>query len=236
MPRTASNVPKCLVSALASTRFSTRPTLTNRSDNFRRNYDRPMPEIELRWLTEADDQRRAEIHTVVHDVVAAGGAVGYHEPPTFERISQWLDDILKQVRDGNAAFATAVVDGVVQAVGLWRRGSTAVFQHRAEIQQIMAHPAARGLGLGKRVVQGLVEHARENGIEIVMLGTRGNNHGAIELYESLGFRECGRMPNAIAVGNERWDDVWMYLPLGYPAGTVLNGAKAGGLGSSPRRS
>ncbi|GAA3658770.1 hypothetical protein GCM10022267_51120 [Lentzea roselyniae] len=195
-----------------------------------------MPEIELRWLTEADDQRRAEIHTVVHDVVAAGGAVGYHEPPTFERISQWLDDILKQVRDGNAAFATAVVDGVVQAVGLWRRGSTAVFQHRAEIQQIMAHPAARGLGLGKRVVQGLVEHARENGIEIVMLGTRGNNHGAIELYESLGFRECGRMPNAIAVGNERWDDVWMYLPLGYPAGTVLNGAKAGGLGSSPRRS
>ena len=194
-----------------------------------------MPEINLQWLTEADDHVRAEIHTVVHDVVAAGGAVGYHSPPTFERISLWLDGVLKQVRDGDAAFGTARGDGVVRAVGLWRRGGTAVFQHRAEIQQVMAHPAARGLGLGRLVVQGLVDHAREAGIEIVMLGTRGNNHGAIELYESIGFRECGRMPNAIAVGNERWDDVWMYLPLGYPEGTILNGANAGGLGSSPRR-
>jgi ribosomal protein S18 acetylase RimI-like enzyme len=194
-----------------------------------------MPEISLRWLTEADDQVRAEIHTVVHDVVASGGAVGYHEPPTLERISLWLDGVLKQVRDNNAAFAAATVDGVVQAVGLWRRGSTAVFQHRAEIQQIMAHPGARGLGLGKLVVGGLIDRARDAGIEILMLGVRGNNHGAIELYESLGFREHGRMPNAIAVGNERWDAVDMYLPLGYPEGTVLNGAKAGGLGSSPRR-
>lgn len=194
-----------------------------------------MPETDLRWLTEADDTLRAEIHTVVHDVVAAGGAVGYHEPPTLDRISAWLDSILKQVRDGDAAFVTATVSGVVRAVGLWRRGSTAVFQHRAEIQQIMAHPSTRGLGLGRLVVQGLIDNARSQGIEIVMLGTRGNNHGAIELYESLGFRECGRMPNAIAVGTERWDDVWMYLPLGYPDGTVLNGATPGGLGSGPRR-
>ncbi|RDI19709.1 GNAT family N-acetyltransferase [Lentzea flaviverrucosa] len=194
-----------------------------------------MPTTNLLWLSEADDDLRAEIHAVVHDVVAAGGAVGYHEPPTYDRISTWLDTVLKQVRDGDAAFTAATVDGVVRAVGLWRRGSTAVFQHRAEVQQIMAHPSARGLGLGKRVMEGLVANAREQGIEIVMLGVRGNNHGAIELYESLGFRECGRMPNAIAVGTERWDDVWMYLPLGYPEGTTLNGDKAGGLGSSPRR-
>ena len=189
----------------------------------------------LHWLSEADDHLRAEIHEVVHDVVAAGGAVGYHEPPGFDRISTWLDGVLKLVRDGDAAFAVALVDGVVRAVGLWRRGSTAVFQHRAEVQQVMAHPSARGLGLGRLVVEGLVENARAAGLEILMLGVRGNNHGAIELYEEIGFRECGRMPNAIAVGNERWDDVWMYLPLGYPEGTTLNGAKEGGLGSSPRR-
>lgn len=194
-----------------------------------------MPTTELHWLTEADDHLRAEIHTVVHDVVAAGGAVGYHEPPTLERISAWLDTVLKQTRDGDAAFTVATVDSVVRAVGLWRRGSTAVFQHRAEIQQIMAHPSARGLGLGRLVVEGLVANARAQGIEIVMLGVRGNNHGAIELYENLGFHECGRMPNAIAVGTERWDDVWMYLPLGYPEGTTLNGASPGGLGASPRR-
>ncbi|MFD5830516.1 GNAT family N-acetyltransferase [Lentzea sp. NPDC060358] len=190
---------------------------------------------ELRWLSEADDTLRTEIHAVVHDVVAAGGAVGYHSPPSQDRVSAWLDIILKQVRDGDAAFVTAVVDGVTRAVGAWRRGGTAVFQHRVEIQQIMAHPSARGLGLGRLVVQALVDNARAAGFEIAMLGVRGNNHGAIELYESIGFRECGRMPNAIAVGTERWDDVWMFLPLGYPEGTVLNGSKPGGLGSSPRR-
>ncbi|HUQ54581.1 N-acetyltransferase [Lentzea sp.] len=194
-----------------------------------------MPEADLRWLREATDQQRTEIHRVVHDVVAAGGAVGYHEPPTRDRISTWLDGVLKQVRNGDAAFVTAVVDGEIQAVGLWRRGGTAVFRHRVEIQQIMAHPSARGLGLGRLVMLGLVDNARTAGFEIAMLGVRGNNHGAIELYESIGFRECGRMPNAIAVGNERWDDVWMYLPLGYPEGTVLNGSREGGLGSSPRR-
>jgi len=190
----------------------------------------------LRWLSEADDHLRTEIHAVVHDVVAAGGAVGYHSPPSYDRISDWLDTVLKLVRNGDAAFAVAVVDGVVRAVGMWRRGSTAVFQHRAEVQQIMAHPSARGLGLGRLVMEGLVENARAQGLEILMLGVRGNNHGAIELYEGLGFRECGRMPNAIAVGTERWDDVWMYLPLGYPEGTTLNGDRPGGLGSSPRRS
>ncbi|KOV82692.1 GNAT family N-acetyltransferase [Nocardia sp. NRRL S-836] len=192
-------------------------------------------DIELRWPTEPDDRLRTEVHTVVHDVVAAGGAVGYHTPPDLTRISTWLDGVLKQTRDGDAAFATAVVDGVVRGIGLWRRGGTAVFQHRCEVQQIMAHPSARGLGLGRLVVAGLVDSARTAGFEIVMLGVRGNNHGAIELYESLGFRECGRMPNAIAVGEDRWDDVWMYLPLGHPEGTRLNGSTAGGLGSSPRR-
>ncbi|SER96910.1 L-amino acid N-acyltransferase YncA [Lentzea xinjiangensis] len=194
-----------------------------------------MPEIELRWLSEADEHQRTEIHAVVHDVVAAGGAVGYHSPPTRDRISAWLDDVLKQAANGDAAFTTALVDGTIRAIGLWRRGSTAVFRHRVEIQQIMAHPSARGLGLGRLVVEGLVENARSQGFEIAMLGVRGNNHGAIELYENVGFRECGRMPNAIAVGEERWDDVWMYLPLGYPEGTVLNGSNPGGLGSSPRR-
>lgn len=191
--------------------------------------------IELQWPSEADERLRTEVHAVVQAVVAAGGAIGYHEPPGRERVDAWLDDVLKQVRAGDAALVAATVDGTVAALALWRRGSAAVHQRQAEVQQVMAHPARRGLGLGRHVMAALVSHARSAGLELLTLFTRGNNHGAIELYEDLGFRECGRIPNAIAVGRERWDEVWMHLPLGFPDDVTLRGSSPEGHGYSPRR-
>ena len=96
-----------------------------------------------------------------------------------------------------------------------------VFRHSAVIGKVMAHPSARGRGLGRRVVSALVEHARQTDLELLLLGVRGNNHGTIQLYEELGFRECGRLPNRIVVG--------------YPPNVRLRGAEPGGPGSTPPR-
>ncbi|GLZ32693.1 hypothetical protein Lesp02_48810 [Lentzea sp. NBRC 105346] len=191
--------------------------------------------IEVRWPDEADEKMRDEVHAVFHAVVAAGGAIGFHEPPGRELVNAWLDETLKHVRAGEAALAAATVDGEVAALGLWRRGRSAVHHNAAEIQKVMAHPARRGLGLGRLVMSALVENARAAGLEVLSLYTRGNNHGAIELYESVGFQECGRIPNLLAVGDERWDEVWMYLTLGYRPEVVLHGSSPGGNGWSPRR-
>ena len=49
---------------------------------------------------------------------------------------------------------------------------------RAVIAKVMAHPDARGLGLGRRVVSALVDNARDTDLELLTLGVRGNNHGA----------------------------------------------------------
>jgi hypothetical protein len=64
---------------------------------------------------------------------------------------------------------------------------------------------------------------------------RGNNHLAIQLYEELGFAEWGRLPDVIEVGDERFDDVRMYLKLSTPAHLILRGSRPSGPGSSPRR-
>jgi len=101
---------------------------------------------------------------------------------------------------------------------------------------MMAHPSARGLGLGGLIMNALIGSAHDKGIETLTLGVRGNNHGAIELYEQHGFQEWGRLPNVIAVGNERYDDVHMYLDLSRGPDVVLRGSSQGGPGSSPRRS
>ncbi|GAA3826349.1 hypothetical protein GCM10022226_53860 [Sphaerisporangium flaviroseum] len=193
------------------------------------------PQIELVWPAEADDLLRVEVHRVIHAVVEMGGAVGYLRPPGREETDPFLDDVLADVRLGRAALALARVDGVVRAMGLWRRASAPVFEHSAELGKVMAHPSARGLGLGRLVVGALVDDARAAGIETLTLGVRGNNHGAIQLYEELGFREWGRLPNVIEVGLERFDDVRMFLELGRDPKLLLRGSSPGGIGSSPRR-
>lgn len=190
---------------------------------------------DLLWPTEAPADLRAAIHRVLRDVVAEGGAVGYLSPPSQAEVDAWLDDVLADVRTGDGALVLARVDGVVQAMGTWQREKPAVFRHSAVIGKVMAHPAARGRGLGRQVVSALVEHARQTDIELLILGVRGNNHGTIQLYEELGFRECGRLPNRIAVGDDRFDDVTMMLPLSYPPGVRLRGAQPGGPGSTPPR-
>ncbi len=190
-------------------------------------------EIDLSWPTVADERLRAEVHEVLHAVVAAGGAIGWKRPPGRAETDAWLDGVLASPSDG--ALVVARVDGVLRGTATWRRSESEVFEHMAEVRRVAAHPAARGLGLGARLVGAVVDHARAAGLEMLTLGVRGNNHGAIQLYESLGFREWGRLPNVIAVGDVRFDDVRMYLPLGHREGVVLHGSAPGGLGSSPAR-
>jgi ribosomal protein S18 acetylase RimI-like enzyme len=94
----------------------------------------------------------------------------------------------------------------------------------ADVEKVMAHPHARGLGLGRLIVDALISNARAAEIETLALGVRGNNHGAIEIYEQLGFREWGRHPNVIEIGDERYDDVCMTLDLGRKPHVALHGS------------
>jgi ribosomal protein S18 acetylase RimI-like enzyme len=175
------------------------------------------------------------VHRVLHAVVADGGAVGYVSPPSRAESDAWVSSVLADVQAGDGALVLASVDGVVQGMGTWRRERSPVFRTSGEVGKVMAHPAARGLGLGRRVVTALIESARAAGIEMLTLGVRGNNHGTIQLYEELGFREWGRLPNRIVVGDLRFDDVKMVLSLGFEAGVRLCGSEAGGPGGSPSR-
>lgn len=58
-----------------------------------------------------------------------------------------------------------------------------------------------GFGLGRLLMEKLLEKADELGYEQTELTVISGNERARLLYESLGFRECGRMPNA-----NRYDD------------------------------
>lgn len=58
----------------------------------------------------------------------------------------------------------------------------------AEIKRMYTRPIHRGKGYGRRILEALVEHARDEGYPVVRLETGIDQVEAIGLYESMGFR------------------------------------------------
>ena len=56
-----------------------------------------------------------------------------------------------------------------------------------EMKRLYVRPAYQGQGLGRTLVQRAVSEARSIGYAIIRLDTLPHMHGAIRLYESLGF-------------------------------------------------
>jgi DNA-binding MarR family transcriptional regulator/GNAT superfamily N-acetyltransferase len=60
---------------------------------------------------------------------------------------------------------------------------------RAELKRLWVSPATRGLGLGRRLLRALEQHARASGVSVVRLDTNRVLREAITLYRSSGYAE-----------------------------------------------
>jgi len=77
-------------------------------------------------------------------------------------------------------------------------------------------PSHRGIGLGQQMVKEALKLARRSGIWLVELRVFATNVPAIRLYEKMGFRRSGLVPNMIKKGGRYIDDVQMYIDLRGP--------------------
>jgi DNA-binding MarR family transcriptional regulator/ribosomal protein S18 acetylase RimI-like enzyme len=59
----------------------------------------------------------------------------------------------------------------------------------AEVKRMWVAPAARGLGLGRRLLTELEAHAAAHGVTVLRLETNGSLAEAISLYRASGYRE-----------------------------------------------
>ena len=67
-------------------------------------------------------------------------------------------------------------------------------------------------GLPLRLMERLVQKIKDCGYEQAELTVVSGNDRAYHLYESLGFKECGRMPNANRYDDGSYsDDIYMVL-------------------------
>lgn len=60
----------------------------------------------------------------------------------------------------------------------------------AYVIDLVVTESARGMGIGKQLMQAAQEWAQVRGLDYIELGALSNNTGAIKLYEQLGFEHC----------------------------------------------
>jgi putative acetyltransferase len=84
----------------------------------------------------------------------------------------------------SVAFFVARDNGRAAGCG----GVLLVERDYAEIKRMYVRPAFRGQGLGRRMLDHLVAHARRHGLAVIRLETGIHQREAIALYEGYGFR------------------------------------------------
>ena len=165
----------------------------------------------------ADPGLRAAVTELIADGVRGGAALGWLEPPDAAAVGRLLDDLAARSSRGDAAVRLAWDGATVVGIGFWRRYDRPSLAANADLEKVLVAESHRGRGHGRVLVEGLLDDAGRAGIETLTLDVRGDNHGAIALYERLGFTECGRVHRFVAWGGQRFDRVTMALRLAAPA-------------------
>jgi ribosomal protein S18 acetylase RimI-like enzyme len=88
------------------------------------------------------------------------------------------------------------------------------FAHRARIWGVFVEPAHRDRGLGRAVLSAAIDLARSwVGVDFIDLSVSENAPEAQRLYESLGFEQWGREPEATEYEGKRYDEIYMTLKM-----------------------
>jgi len=104
-------------------------------------------------------------------------------------------------------------DALLGAVGLERDERVKV-RHIGHIVSMMVRESARGQGIGRALLDALIDAAREPaGLEMLTLTVTEVNASAVRLYERSGFARFGTLRKAIKVGDRYHDKVHMVLYL-----------------------
>lgn len=84
----------------------------------------------------------------------------------------------------------------------------------AHLLTIAVRGDLQGRGLGRKLLEHVIELARENRLDSILLEVRPSNVRAVDLYEHYGFTEIGRRKNYYqAPDATREDAIVMRLPL-----------------------
>jgi GNAT superfamily N-acetyltransferase len=130
----------------------------------------------------------------------------------------WLsiDEVGRRLAAGFVVGAFTAEGELAGIGGLARFEGTKV-RHKAVLWGMFVREDARGHGLARAIVERLLEYARSEGIEAVLLSVDSANDSAKRLYEHCGFVAYGVEPRAMKIGDgtaaRYGDDILMIIQL-----------------------
>lgn len=146
--------------------------------------------------------------TGLYNALLATTTITYREEPATEaELSSWLD---QRHSDGFPVLVAEDDTGVIgyATYGVFRGGTVRIgYRHSAELT-IHVAGTHHGQGVGRALMEALIEVARQRGIHVLIAGIDSSNVESIEFHRRLGFVETARMPE---VG--RKFDRWLTLVL-----------------------
>ncbi len=114
----------------------------------------------------------------------------------------------------SAVYGLVVESQKVLAMAGVVREAKEKLQHKAYIYGMFVSAEVRQQGHGRALLHATVEHTRRwSGVTQVHLTVSEDAPAAQRLYESYGFREWGREPNALFWNGEFFDEAHMVLNL-----------------------
>jgi len=109
-----------------------------------------------------------------------------------------------------AGYNCWVLEQGVEVIGY---GVLTAAAGEAHVLNVCISTDHQGAGLGKRLMQRLIDLARWHRTERIFLEVRPSNARAIALYDQLGFNEIGKRPNYYPAKRGREDAIVMALEL-----------------------
>jgi acetyltransferase len=164
----------------------------------------------IRRLGTADAEARLEdLSALLRDAVLGGASIGFVLPLAPAELEAYWRDVLEAVRERGrtllAAFEGETLIGSVQ-LGPEPRANG---RHRAEVMKLMVLRSHRGRGVGRALMQALLEAARASGRTLLLLDVR-TGDPAERLYRTLGFVPFGRVPGHARSPDGRLADTSFY--------------------------
>lgn len=181
-----------------------------------RGHDHDLPDVQVVLVDGPDDVKPGtvdELTKLLDELVRGGAALGWIAPPTANEVAELLQALAAGSAEGDAALALAHVNRELAGVGYWRRYERPTHRPQADIEKVAVSPAAHRRGIGRALIETLVTEAATASVEQLTADLRADNHASLALCTSLGFREYGRLPDFVAVGEDRYDKIMVVRDL-----------------------